>query len=120
MVLAVVVEDDVDFFGRITANVWAEHNVVIRLTMQIFRFKRSWENFDVSSTTIDLLSVFDRKLVDNGFFSIGEFVVFSGQGVEFGVLGSEQTFVIFISKDFTVSEFEFSVVGFVFGLNPVV
>ena len=35
MVLSLVVEDDVDALGAVSANVGAEHNVVLRVTVHV-------------------------------------------------------------------------------------
>lgn len=62
MILALVVEDDVDAFGAWSANVWTEHHQVWRLTVQVLLFDGAVEDFQVATAAVDVLFVFDGEL----------------------------------------------------------
>lgn len=64
MILALVVEDDVDAFGAWSANVWTEHHQVWRITVQILLFDGAVEDFQVAAAAVDVLFVFNGELQD--------------------------------------------------------
>lgn len=57
-VLAFVVENDVDFLGRRSANVRAEHDQVRRFTVQLLLVQGTVEQLQVATATVDVLFVF--------------------------------------------------------------
>merc|ERR1719323_779783 len=64
VILAFVVENDMDFFGSWTTNVRAEHNKIGRLSMHISLIQRTVKKFGISTTTINVLFMFDCELND--------------------------------------------------------
>ena len=67
MVLIFVVEDDVDFLGARAADVWAEHDVVRRVSMHVGLIQGTVKKLDVTSTTVNVLLVLNGELNDDGF-----------------------------------------------------
>ena len=61
-VLSFVVENDVHFLGRRTANVRTEHDLVRRFTVQLLLVQRTVEQLQVSTATVDVLFVFHCDL----------------------------------------------------------
>lgn len=118
VVLAVVVEDDVHFFGGVAADVWPEHDVVGGLAVELFWVEVGWEEFYVPSAAVNLLIVLNRELDSDVFTSITESVKLGGPGIKFSVLTSSETFVVFVGDECTGVKIKCSVVVFVFGLDP--
>ena len=67
MVLIFGVEDDVDFLGARAADVWAEHDVVRRVSMHVGLIQGTVKKLDVTSTTVNVLLVLNGELNDDGF-----------------------------------------------------
>eukprot|EP01137_Pigoraptor_chileana_P022903 Opistho-2@88375 len=62
VVLALVVEDHVHLLGAGAANVGSEHNVVLRITIELLLLERRGEDLDVAAAAVDLLLVLDLEL----------------------------------------------------------
>ena len=62
MVLIFVVEDDVDFLGARAADVWAEHDVVRRVSMHVSLIQLAVKKFDISASTINVLLMLHCEL----------------------------------------------------------
>ena len=71
MVFVVIIEDDVDFLCC-SALIGSKHDVVFGIPIEVFLILNLGQKFDVSTTTIKLLFVFDRVLKDKGLISVGE------------------------------------------------
>ena len=88
--------------------------------MHVSLVKRAIEQFSVSTTTVDVLFMFDGELNNERFFLSGDGLEFRGQSVEFGVLAGLDTLVLIgITVKFACGPCEFS--GFcalMSGLNP--
>merc|ERR1719323_2917578 len=64
VILAFVVEDDMDFLGSWTTDVRAEHNEIRGFSMHISLIQRAVKKLGISTTTINVLFMFDCELND--------------------------------------------------------
>jgi len=57
MILALVCEDHVDSLCGRSANIWAKHDIVIRLSSHVLLVEAGRKNFNISTSTIQFLGV---------------------------------------------------------------
>ena len=63
-----------------------KHDVVVRVSMHVGLVEVSGEDFDVATSTVDLLLVFDRELDDQGFALVAEGLKAGGCSIKASVL----------------------------------
>ena len=80
-----------NFLGAITTDVWPKHNQVRAVSVHIFLVKVAVENFDVATTTVNLLFMFHSKLNDQSLALVAELIEFCRDSIEPGILGSLET-----------------------------
>lgn len=111
-VLALVVEDHVDFLGRVAANVRSEHDVVGRVSVQVLLVEVGRVELDVATAAVDLLLVLHCELNDQRLALVRERLEFGRDAVEARVLRRLDTDVLlFIAVEFAVREFECALFG---------
>ncbi len=88
MILALVVEDGMDFFGSRSTDVWAEHDQVGSLSVHVLRVKGTVKQLDVSTPTVNILLMLHRELENERLLLIRELWELGGNGVEVGILRS--------------------------------
>ena len=95
-----VVEDDVGLLGGRTADVRPEHDVVLRRALELGLVEGT--QLEVGATTVDVLLVLGAEL-DNQILSFvaNWLVKFGREAVEASILASLNSFVVFISVNFS-------------------
>ena len=86
-VLALVVEDHVDFLGAWPADVGAEHDVVRALPVHVLGVQTGRDQLDVASAAVDVLFVLHLELNHQILPLVAERVELGGDRVEPGILG---------------------------------
>jgi len=88
--------------------------------MHVFLSKIAVKKLDISTTTVNILLMFNSELNDQWGISAAQGLEFCGQSVEAGILGSLDTQIFLsISIELSMSQHKFaSCFSFVGGLNP--
>ena len=60
-IFSFIVENYMDFFGTWSTNIGSKHNIIRRVTIHFFGFNFG-KNFNIATTTINVLFMFDLVL----------------------------------------------------------
>lgn len=63
-------------FGARTANIWAKHDEIWSVTMKIFGLKTTIEDLKITTTTVNILFMFYRKLNNQWLVAVAEWCKF--------------------------------------------
>ena len=108
-----------NFLGAITTDVWPKHNQVRAVSVHIFLVKVAVENFDVATTTVNLLFMFYSKLNDQSLALVAELIEFCRDSIEPGILGSLET--LNVKKKYSIKSITYMnlaflhLISFIFG-----
>ena len=123
VVLAAVVEDDVDALGARSADVGAEHDLVLGVAVHVLLVEVAVEHLDVAAAAVDVLLVLHRELDDERLAVrrrlLGEL---GGERVELGVLRRLDALVLLgVAVELAGGPHELARLGLglVVGLDPV-
>ena len=86
MIFSLVAEDDMNFFGAWSANVWAKHQQVWCFTVQIGLLQWAIEDFQITTAAVNVLFMLHWELQHQWLVFVAEWSEFTGNGIESCIL----------------------------------